>query len=100
MRNVYKEHEGKHYYDRLMASVNRGVVAVHVCVKEPRHADAAAFIKSHFVGNRDPKIAKKEDPPTLRTVFAGECGADNGIHCSDNFDAAVNELITVGLCVQ
>ncbi|MGC9331884.1 MAG: nucleoside-diphosphate kinase [Bacteroidales bacterium] len=82
-RQFYKIHEGKGFYDSLVAFMASGPVVVMALEKENAVAD---FRK--LIGNTDPQ---KADEGTIREKYAKDI-SHNAIHGSDSIENATNEI--------
>jgi len=80
----YREHQGKDFYERLLAYITeRPVVAMVVAGK------SAIRVVRNLAGTTDPVEAK---PGTIRGDLALDMQAGNIIHASDSPDSAQREI--------
>ena len=79
----YAEHEGKHFYNDLIAFMTSGPVFIQVLEGE----DAIAKNRE-LMGNTDPS---KADVGTIRADFAQTIDA-NAVHGSDSEKSAIREI--------
>lgn len=99
--DLYKEHLGQPYYDRLIKSVTSGTVTAFWVTPETidyqtaiePHKDAIISNLRTFVGSSDPAHARIFQPWSIRGNFAEEDSAlpFNFVHCSDTVAANVRE---------
>lgn len=80
---LYKEHQGKPFYDNLVEYVQSGPVVVMVLEREN-----AVEMARKMIGNTDPL---KADPGTIRGDF-GHSIDHNVIHAADSLENADREL--------
>ncbi|KAI9324667.1 nucleoside diphosphate kinase [Zopfochytrium polystomum] len=86
VRELYREHEGKEYFDRLVEYMSSAPVLV-LHLSKPN----CIQLWRDILGPKDPKTAKLEAPKTLRAQH----GADplmNAFHASDGPVSAAREL--------
>ncbi|KAJ1560341.1 Thioredoxin domain-containing protein 3, partial [Cladochytrium tenue] len=83
---LFKEHEGRDYFPRLLEYMSSGPVLVMQLSK-------ANAIKAWRVllGPKDPKVARQDAPKSLRAQF-GIDSLMNGFHASDGPISAAREL--------
>lgn len=83
VKDFYREHEGKPFYDALVDYISGGpVVAIHL-----RKENAVADLRS-LVGATNPAEA---DEGTIRKLY-GRSLQNNGVHASDSDQSAQREL--------
>lgn len=104
MHELYKSHAGKPYFERLIASVKGGVIALYVSKPRVFHrinsmddnAVLHTFIANMrtLVGPTNPEEARKTSPHTIRgkLTLPTEALPLNVVHCSDGIDEAKREL--------
>lgn len=86
VRRFYAEHEGKPFYEDLVAYITGGPVVAIRLEKENAVADLRAL-----VGATDPARAA---PGTIRYLY-GRSLQNNGVHASDSDASAARELAIV-----
>jgi nucleoside-diphosphate kinase len=81
-QEFYKEHEGKEFFERLIAFMTSGPCIPVILERE----DAIAHLRS-IVGATD---CTKAEPGTIRQLF-GSPGPSNAVHASDSAASADRE---------
>lgn len=81
--DLYKQHQGKPFYDNLLEYVQSGPVVVMVLERE----NAVEMVRK-MIGNTDPL---KADPGTIRGDF-GHSIDHNVIHAADSSENADREI--------
>lgn len=81
--DLYKQHQGKPFYDNLVEYVQSGPVVAMVLERE----NAVEMVRK-MIGNTDPL---KADPGTIRGDF-GHSIDHNVIHGADSIESAEREL--------
>ncbi|GAB6188335.1 nucleoside-diphosphate kinase [Marinitoga arctica] len=82
-KELYKEHEGKSFYNDLINFVLSGPVVVMV-LEGPRVVEMVR----HIIGNTDPL---KASPGSIRGEF-GMSVTKNIVHASDSYENALREM--------
>lgn len=91
MKKLYREHEGKPFYDRLIRSVSGPLLAFYVVSKDKDESHEALIHRLRtLVGATNPEEAAEG---TLRKRF-GTVLPFNAVHCSDSVETAQKELVS------
>ncbi len=82
-QGFYAEHEGKSFFDDLVAYMTSGPVVLQVL-----EGESAIAVNRELMGATNPKEA---EPGTIRADFAASIDA-NAVHGSDSAEAAAREV--------
>ena len=83
---LYDEHEGKPFFNELVAHMTSGPI-VALCLQR---VNAIKHWRT-MMGPTDPAEAKKVDATSLRAKF-GQSNLKNAVHGSESFEGAIHEL--------
>lgn len=84
--NFYGEHADKEFFPQLVEFMSSGETLFMVLTRE----DAVDGFRK-LAGNKDPEVAKTEDPDSIRALF-GDDILKNGIHSSSTIEQALEKI--------
>ncbi|XP_068792015.1 thioredoxin domain-containing protein 3 isoform X2 [Struthio camelus] len=87
----YKDHEGKPFFEPLVACMTTGPSVIMILTKEN-----AVEEWRQLMGPTDPEMAKVTSPESIRAQFAQDI-LSNAVHGSSNKEHALRSIDTLGL---
>ena len=87
-KQLYQEHKGKTFYERLIKSMSYGQSVVALC-EAPFNVHEA--LRTKWLGPTDPEEARKVEPLSIRAIYGTKLPF-NALHMSDSEKAGKREL--------